>query len=188
VWGVGEDRPVSGTRRYEYYNTNSPLIVPFSQDFSRSPYHSHMPVIVLGADSEVGRAVVERLQTRAGEIRAFVSDLTAATALRARGVNVAVGDVSDFSHIEAASTGAYCAILVAQAATDGREVAFADPQQVVEGWMEAVRRAAVTRVIVVGDAPLPGDGAFEVVAVLTGGRSLDEVADEVAALDDAPQL
>jgi len=44
-----------------------------------------MPVIVVGADTETGRAVVQGLIEPGREVRAFVSDLDAAAALRRRG-------------------------------------------------------------------------------------------------------
>ena len=148
-----------------------------------------MPVIVVGADSEVGIAIIWRLQMQAGEVRAFVSDRETAGALRGRGVKVAVGDVSDFSHVEGAARGAFCAVLVAAAPTHGRETAFANPRSVVEGCLRAVTGAGVTRVIVVGEAPPHGGApAREIAAVPTVGRTTDEIAAEVAALDDAARL
>jgi uncharacterized protein YbjT (DUF2867 family) len=147
-----------------------------------------MPVIVVGADSLLGEAILGRLQARAGEARAFVSDLGSAPRLRASGVKVAVGDVSDVSHVEGAAIGAFTAVLIAAAATDGRETAFADPPAVVEGWIRAVAAAGVTRIILVGDTPpaagLPAGTSY----VDARHGSPDEIAGEVAAIDDAARL
>ena len=68
------------------------------------PTLTSMPVIVIGADTPTGHAVVDALLPRRGEVRAFVSDPTEAAALKERGVKVAVGDVSDGSHIGGAAT------------------------------------------------------------------------------------
>ena len=54
-----------------------------------------MPVIVVGADTEVGRAAVDALLPDAAEVRAFVTDPKAIDPLKALGVKVAVGDVID---------------------------------------------------------------------------------------------
>ena len=107
-----------------------------------------MPVIVIGADTAVGEAAVEKIVPAAAEVRAFISDLQQADTLRSHGVKVAIGDVSDSSHVEAAALNCFCAVLVAEAATDGRERSFAsDAQAVWEGWAAAVRNAGVNRTI-----------------------------------------
>ncbi len=59
-----------------------------------------MPVIVVGADTPQGRAVVEGLVEPGREVRAFVSDPIVGAELRDMGVKVALGDVSDDSHIQ----------------------------------------------------------------------------------------
>ena len=63
-----------------------------------------MPVIVVGADTEPGRVVLQALLEPGREVRAFVSDEKVAEQLRALGVKVALGDVSDDSHLEGAAT------------------------------------------------------------------------------------
>lgn len=148
-----------------------------------------MPVIVIGADTELGTAVLARLQARPGEVRAFVSDPQVSQGFRSRGVKVAVGDVSDFSHVGAAALGAFSAVLVAPAATDGRETAFSDPRQVVEGWIEVVADAGVSRIILVGDLAQPlSTRSHETAVVTIASKSPEQVADEVADLDDTARL
>ena len=148
-----------------------------------------MPVIVIGADTPAGRAIVLRLAEGGGEVRAFVSAAAAADSWRRRGIKVAVGDVSDASHVGAAAAGAFSAILVPAAATDGRLLSFATPAAAVAGWFQAAAEARVTRLIVVGEvADLPLRGRSQVVVVPTAGRTEDEIAATVAALDEADRL
>lgn len=110
-----------------------------------------MPVIVIGADTPVGEATIEAVLPAAAEVRAFISDEQRVDDLKAQGVKVALGDVSDFSHIEAAALNCFCAVLVAEAAVDGRERSFADAvEDVWEGWAAAVRNAGLHRTIWVG--------------------------------------
>lgn len=148
-----------------------------------------MPVIVIGADHPVGTAVVEVLVGRAGEVRAFVTDPQEAERLRSLGVKVAVGDVSDETHIGAAALGAFAAVLVTPAADDGRDLAFARPVAVPGLWVRAVADAGITRLIVVGDdeVAVPGTMA-EHAFVATSDRRFDAIAAEVAALEDAERL
>lgn len=148
-----------------------------------------MPVIVIGGDTTIGRAIVHSLAERPGEVRTFVSSPEAATTLRSHGVKIAVGDLSDDSHVGAAATGAYCAVLVTEAAHDGRSFAFAEPDGVVEGWLRAVGAAGVTRVIVVGQLPNPvADVAPEMRVLATDGMTADDIAHAVVALDEAQRL
>ena len=147
-----------------------------------------MPVIVVGADTPLGTAVLERLRSRDGEIRAFVSDPETAERLRSQGgVKVALGDISDGSHVGGAATGAFSAVLVGEAATDSRERSFAStPEAVRAQWAGAVKDAGISRVIWVGEPgpPVPGTE----VAVVPTDRSPAEIADEVADLDAAATL
>ena len=114
-----------------------------------------MPVIVIGADTAVGEAAVRMIAPAAAEVRAFISDEERASTLKAQGVKVAIGDVSDFSHIEAAALNCFCAVLVAEAAIDGRERSFAaDGPGVWAGWATAIRNAGLHRAIwVSGQGP-----------------------------------
>lgn len=118
-------------------------------------YPLKMPVIVVGADTEIGLAVVDALIEPDREVRAFVTDPEIARELKERGVKVAIGDTSDDSHVEAASLNCFSAVLISHAAVDDRERAFAQgPRSVMEGWARAVR--SVQRVIWVdgGDPPM----------------------------------
>ena len=65
-----------------------------------------MPVMVTGAESRLGAGVVEQLRSTGGELRAYL-DATVATdddaaRLRAEGCKVAVGELDDEGHLEAA--------------------------------------------------------------------------------------
>ncbi|MBI5156479.1 MAG: NAD(P)H-binding protein [Acidimicrobiia bacterium] len=148
-----------------------------------------MPVIVIGADTPAGRAIVHRLAQGGGEVRAFVSAPDEAEAWRSRGIKVAVGDLSDASHVGGAATGAFTAVVVTAAATDGRLLSFGTPADAVVGWLRAADDAGVTRLIVVGEAAhLPLRGRAQVAVVPTAGRTEDEIAAQVAALDEADRL
>ena len=148
-----------------------------------------MPVIVIGADHPLGAAVVEHLAARVGEVRAFVSDPRVGEVLRARGIKVAVGDVSDTSHVAGAALGAFAAVLVTPAAGDGRETAFAEAAAIPAAWGRAVAEAGVTRVIVLADEPPPlPDAIAEQVVVPVVGRPVGAVAAEVAAWDDLDHI
>ena len=150
-----------------------------------------MPVIIVGADTAIGDAIVDAVAPNAGEVRVFISDSTRAVSLKQRGVKVAVGDVSDASHVEAAVAGSFCAVLVVEAATDDRQRSFGSARsQVLEGWAMAMRGSKVRRVIWVA-APtevegLPGSVAE--VATVTIDGDIDQAAGAVAALEEADQL
>ncbi|WKZ83379.1 MAG: NAD(P)H-binding protein [Acidimicrobiia bacterium] len=148
-----------------------------------------MPTIVIGADTPVGVATIEAIRPRTIELRAFVSTQEAAAGLRTGGVIAAVGDVSDGSHVAGAAFGAFCAVLVNAAATDGRETHFAPPDDVVAVWLKAMVDAGVTRVILVSDTPVDVPPAIpESAVVATAGRLPEEVAEVVAFLEDAAAL
>jgi NAD(P)H dehydrogenase (quinone) len=151
-----------------------------------------VPVIVLGADTELGRSVVAALLPRAGEVRAFVTDPESADSLRAQGVKVAVGDVSDGSHVGGAALGAFSAVLLAVSAEDDRERSFADtPAAVAAAWADGLGDAGVRRVIWVGDGDLPPPlhhPSWESAVVPTNERNAGEVAADVAALDAAETI
>ena len=145
-----------------------------------------MPVIVVGADTEAGRVVLEALLEPGREVRAFVSDAKVAVELRALGAKVALGDVSDDTHIEGAATNCFSAVLITQAASDGRERAFAtSPEKVLEGWARAVAAVAVTRVIWVGTGELPDTKTPETATVDPNDPNL---AARVAELDNAREI
>ena len=66
---------------------------------SASPSIGRMPVIVVGADTPVGLSIVSALIEPDREVRAFVTDAEVGVSLKARGVKVALGDVSTVSAI-----------------------------------------------------------------------------------------
>jgi putative NADH-flavin reductase len=154
-----------------------------------------MPAIVIGADHPLGRAIVDALATRNGELRAFVTDARVGEEFKSRGLKVATGDVSDASHVGGAALNAFTAVLVMAAAGDGREISFApDPAGVFRAWADGVRDARVARVIWVESAGhrLPDDlrtgTAPETAFVVGTGRPDEDIAQEVAVLDDAARL
>jgi uncharacterized protein YbjT (DUF2867 family) len=143
-----------------------------------------MPVIVVGADTSLGSSIVSALLAPGREVRAFVTDESAATKLKSLGVKVALGDVSDESHIEGAATRCFSAVLVVDAATDSRERAFAKSRDdVLKGWANAVAR--VTRVIWVTDAPVPEVKATQVAVI---DPEDPDVVQKVVRMDDAAEI
>jgi len=145
-----------------------------------------MPVIVVGADTDTGRAIVDGLAAPDRELRAFVSDEDVAMSLKRTGIKVALGDVSDESHVEAASTDCFSAVLVAEAAFDGREQSFANtPDQVLLGWANAVEEARVKRLLWITDVEVPSAGIAEIAIISAGEPGL---VDRVVALDDAQTI
>jgi uncharacterized protein YbjT (DUF2867 family) len=147
-----------------------------------------MPVIVVGADTSVGLSIVSALIEPDREVRAFVTDPETGASLRTRGIKVALGDVSDPSHVEGACLHCFSAVLVTEAARDARERAFArDHHTVLEGWAEAARGANITRVIWVDShGGLPSTGIAETAVV--SPDAVDDVAGEVVRLDDAATI
>jgi nucleoside-diphosphate-sugar epimerase len=152
-----------------------------------------MPVIVIGADTEIGLASIDGLLARQGEVRAFVTDSTVGTSLKRRGVKVALGDVSDPSHVEAAALHCFSAVFVGAAAHDDRERSFAStPKDVIDGWASAVDAAQVRRRIWVIDSAtaglVPEAPGVEQAVVTSEDRPVADVAADVVALDDAVRL
>lgn len=143
-----------------------------------------MPVIVVGADTPTGSQIVDAMLDPAREIRVFVSDPDEGLRLRERGAKVALGDVSDDSHLEAAATQCFSAVLITEAARDGRERSFArDEAAVLEAWASAV--TGVRRVIWVHDGEPPPTVASEVAVVPPDDP---DVVDRVVALDNAREI
>lgn len=146
-----------------------------------------MPVIVIGGDTPLGRAIIGEIAAPGREVRAFVSDIATAEALREQGIKVALGDISDTSHVEAAATGCFSAVLIRMAATDGRDIAFAsNTDEVAGGWAEAISAAGVKRAIWI-DATGPRTTP-EWRSVDSTGLTVEEVARIVADLDDAASI
>ena len=145
-----------------------------------------MPAIVVGADTPNGLAILDGLQEPLREVRAFVTDETLGVQLKERGFKVAIGDVTDESHVEAATMRCFTAILVTEAAVDERERSFIDePGEIAESWARAVVASEVTRVIWVSDSEPPSVGAREVAQVSPSDPNLVE---EVVRLDDAQTI
>ena len=142
-----------------------------------------MPVIVVGADTPSGEAILDGLIGPNREIRVFVSDEQAASRMKDQGFKVALGDVSDESHIEAAATQCFTAILIGEAAMDTRERAFIDePSDILAAWSRASSSSGVTRVIWVIDGEPPKTETREVAKVDPADPKL---VDTVVQLDDA---
>lgn len=145
-----------------------------------------MPVIVVGADTDAGEAIVGGLCQPGREVRAFVSDESSAISLRRLGVKVALGDVSDESHVEAAATGCFTAVLVSAAATDHRERSFAKtPAEVLDAWAGAMAASRVRRVIWIGAEEHPPTNVAEVARV---DPAASDLARRVVALDEAQTI
>lgn len=145
-----------------------------------------MPVIVIGADTTPGLKIIAALGQPGREIRAFVTDESVAADLRSNGLKVALGDVSDQSHVEAAADRCFSAVLVTEAASDERERSFAStPTEVIEGWARAVAAAGVKRVIWVTSDDPPTAAVPEAALVDPDHRDL---AGRVVALDDAQSI
>ncbi len=142
-----------------------------------------MPVIVVGADTTSGEAILDGLVEPNREIRVFISDEQIALRMKDQGFKVALGDVSDESHVEAAATQCFTAILIGEAAMDDRERAFIDePSDILAAWSRASSAAGVTRVIWVIDAEPPKTETTEVAKVDPADPNLVET---VVHLDDA---
>ncbi len=148
--------------------------------------------MIIGADTTLGPAIVDALAGRDGEVRAFVSATEAIDGLRSRGVKTAVGDISDGTHIGGAALHAFAAVIIAEAASDDRERAFAaDPAAVFDQWADGLRDAGVTRAIWVADTPIPtaiATAVREHASVVITDRDPNDIAAEVARLDEAATL
>ncbi len=148
-----------------------------------------MPVIVVGADTEIGHAIVPVLRPASGEIRLFASDAEAVARYRDF-AKIAVGDISDGSHVGGAAIGAFCAIIITTAAHDDRERYFAaDSDELFAQWADGLTDAGVSRVIVVGPRP-PVAGVLsrvcdDYLAVDSTDKPLQEIASIVAAAEAA---
>lgn len=148
-----------------------------------------MPVIVVGADTAIGELIVDALVGSA-EVRAFITDPQKAPALKQRGAKVAIGDVSDGSHVGGAAMNSFLAVLVPEAALDDRERSFAEsPSDVVRSWAEGLGEAGTTRVIWLEDERLERGAAIiaeafpEVAVVATKGRDEHSVVEDVVRIE-----
>lgn len=142
-----------------------------------------MPLIVVGADTGAGTRILNQIGKPEREVRVFVTDESRGVELKGRGFKVAIGDVSDDSHVGAAALRCFSAVLIAEAAHDFRERSFSDtPEQVMRGWAEAVANAGVSRVIWVTPDEPPETKVEEVASVEPDDP---DMAEKVVALDDA---
>lgn len=146
-----------------------------------------MPLLVVGADHAFGEAIVRQTLAPGREVRAFVTDPAKGAQLKMLGAKVAIGDLSDEGHIAAAATRCFAVAFVLDAVSDGREVSFAEPTEVPALWAAAAEAAGVTRVMWVG-AEGPEVRVAEVAMVAVSDRQPDDIAAEVAALDDRATL
>lgn len=145
-----------------------------------------MPVIVVGADTPLGSQVTARLFDPEREVRVFVSDPDSAEHYRRLGAKVALGDVSDDSHVAGAALNCHSAVLVEEAARDERTRSFAaDPESVMTSWKRAVESAGVKRVLWLARSPVPPTDAPEVAVVDPGGT---EAVEEIYRLDAAREI
>jgi putative NADH-flavin reductase len=146
-----------------------------------------MPLLVVGADHAIGEAIVRQTLAPGREVRAFVTDPAKGAQLKMLGAKVAIGDLSDEGHIAAAATRCFAVAFVLDAVSDGREVSFAGPAEVPALWASAAEAAGVTRVMWVGGEG-PEVRVAEVARVAVSDRQPDDIAAEVAALDDRAVL
>ncbi|HEX6287069.1 MAG TPA: hypothetical protein VFZ80_06260 [Acidimicrobiia bacterium] len=145
-----------------------------------------MPMIVVGADTTPGAVLLSQLDASAREIRVFVTDEARGLELKGAGFKVATGDVSDDSHVEAAATRCFSAVLISEAAHDDRERSFArNAADVLEGWAKAVSNSKVRRVIWVTDGDYPDTSVPEVAVV---DPSETDFARKIVDLDEAAKL
>lgn len=145
-----------------------------------------MPVMVIGADTGPGRLITQRLLNPRREVRVFVTDPDVAEEWRRGGAKVALGDVSDDSHVASACLNCFSVVLVGHAARDGRLRSFADSDEAVfKGWARAVTTAGVRRVIWVLESEPPEVKGPEVAIVDPG---TPDVGDQVFRLDEAAQI
>ncbi|HEX2421455.1 MAG TPA: NAD(P)H-binding protein [Acidimicrobiia bacterium] len=146
-----------------------------------------MPLLVVGADHPIGEAIVRQTLAPGREVRAFVTDPSQGARLKTLGAKVAIGDLSDEGHIAAAATRCFAVAFVLDAISDGREISFVEPGEVPALWAAAAEAAGVTRVMWVG-AEGPDVRVAEVAVVSVSDRQPDDIAAEVADLDDRAVL
>lgn len=152
-----------------------------------------MPVLIVGADTPIGSALTAALASRDGEVRCFVSDPRTVTELKNHSAKVAVGDVSDGSHVGAAGLNCFSLIFITEAAFDGRERSFGDnPQTVFDQWQEAIEMSGARRVIWLEEERSIGSGASiratEIAVVTTADQSTRQLVERLVALDEVADL
>lgn len=150
-----------------------------------------MPVLVVGLDTRVGRALSTALLSREGEFRAFITEVAHVDALKANGIKVAVGDVSDGSHIGGAALNCFSIVFLTEAAIDDRERAFAtDSSEVFAQWQEAIDFSKPRRVIWVEMPETAGSSSqmrARDLVVVTATEDTQATASEVVDRDEAAE-
>lgn len=122
-----------------------------------------MPVVVTGADLPLGCALVLALaEAGVPDLRAVVRDPRAAAPLRAAGVRVAAGDLSDPLRLGAVLEDAYTVVHL-DVGPDGT----GDPRETWAWLLEAAEDTGLRRVVTVlpPDTAVPDGGPYEVVVV-----------------------
>ena len=152
-----------------------------------------MPVIIVGADTTLGDQIVEALLSEAAEVRVFITNPATAPDLKRRGAKVAIGDVSDSSHIGSAALHTFCAVLIAEAATDSRERSFANhADEVISGWAAGLADAGTTRALLVDGEGLDTTPLravmSEFVVISTYDRSWATIVADVVQLEGTASL
>lgn len=144
-----------------------------------------MPVFVTRADGDLGRDLAAALRRDGADVRAFATGDGDVAALRAAGAHVAVGELDDEGHLDAAMTHAHTVVVPG-------ELWLADP----EAWLAEVAtivaaagNAEVARVVLLSlvgadpdsDVPLlAAHGHAEVLVEAAGFQSLVVRTDGIA--------
>jgi uncharacterized protein YbjT (DUF2867 family) len=107
-----------------------------------------MPVVVTGASGFIGMRAVPALGRVSPEVRAYVRNRDSASALRALGAKIAVGDIADVDRLEVVMAGAHtvCHLVGGLSVTNPDNY---EPQIVgtLRAVLEAARRAEVKRLL-----------------------------------------
>ncbi len=131
-----------------------------------------MPVVVTRADEGIGPRLVAALRADGAEVRAFAAGDGDVGALRAAGAFVAIGDLDDEGHLDAAMTDAHTVIV--PTATWAAEPDVLDATVPVAA--RAARSAGVRRVVLV--SVVGADPASSVPLLAAHGRDEAVVAEE----------
>jgi NADH dehydrogenase len=109
-----------------------------------------MPVVVIGADTPVGRGLVPILRQRGSEVRATIREAEKADPLRALGAKVAADPASDADMLRAILDEAHTVCLVSADLFPQGEESY--EETIVEGTrtvLRVARKAGVTRLLLV---------------------------------------
>ncbi|MEU8133048.1 NAD(P)H-binding protein [Streptodolium elevatio] len=140
-----------------------------------------MPVVVIGADRPLGGALVLALvELGVPDLRAVVRDRAYAPALRAAGVRVSVGDLSDPLRLGAVLEGAHTVVHL-----DTGPEGSGGPLDTWDWLLEAAEDTGLTRIVtVVEDERIsPDRGGYDV--VLLPGRITRSCGGATDAVDPA---